>query len=52
MQPEKDSTPSEIDDGLSDTGIHSRRDKLGTTGRRHLPNEVVIAENRRLSVRS
>ena len=44
MQPEKDSTPSEQQPWTADTGTQSRRDKLGTTGRRHLPSEVVIAE--------
>ena len=30
--------------GSTDTGIQPRRGKLGTTGRWHLPSEIVIAE--------
>jgi len=33
--------PSENMDAYSDTGAQSRRAKIGTTGRRYLPNVVV-----------
>ena len=46
MQPEKERHhPSGIKlAGSTDTGIQPRRGKLGTTGRWHLPSEIVVAE--------